>query len=94
MALLKPDEEEEGGNEDELAGVELLGEIVDGRLALDEEAASWLFKDDVAAELLGITEGIDVLMLLVLLVTLLSVSSNIRTCLKRQNQSRRQCSGM
>jgi hypothetical protein len=91
-ALLILDEEEEG-DEDEVTGMELLSEVADDRLALDEEAAAWLSRDDVLAELLGTTEGIEVLTLLILLVTLLSGGSNIRTCLKWQNQSRRQCSG-
>jgi hypothetical protein len=90
--LLILDEEEEG-DEDETTGVELLSEIADDRLAPDEEAAAWLSRDDVLAELLETTEGIDVLTLLILLVTLLSGHLDILTCLKRQNQSRRRCSG-
>jgi hypothetical protein len=73
--------------------MELLSEIADDRLAMDEEAAARLFKDDVLAELLEFTEGIDVLMLLILSVEWLSGRSIIRTCLKRQNQSRRRYSG-
>jgi hypothetical protein len=92
MILLMLDEEEEG-DEDEPTGMELLSEIADDRLAMDEEAAARLFKDDVLAELLEFTEGIDVLMLLILSVEWLSGRSIIRTCLKRQNQSRRRYSG-
>jgi hypothetical protein len=92
MILLMLDEEEEGDKE-EPTGMELLSEIADDRLAMDEEAAVRLFKDDVLAELLEITEGIDVLMLLILSVEWLSGRSIIRTCLKRQNQSRRRYSG-
>jgi hypothetical protein len=39
MILLMLDEEDEG-DEEELAGTELLGEIVDDRLATGEEAAA------------------------------------------------------
>jgi hypothetical protein len=92
-ALLVLDEEEED-DEDELARVELLGEIVGDRLALYEEAAAWLFEDDGLTELLAIAEGIDVLTLSILSVERFSGRSNIHTCLRRQNQSRRRCSGM
>jgi hypothetical protein len=92
MILLMLDEEEEGDKE-EPTGMELLSEIADDRLAMNEEAAARLFKDDVLAELLEFTEGIDVLMLLILSVEWLSGRSIIRTCLKRQNQSRRRYSG-
>jgi hypothetical protein len=86
-ALLLLDEEEEG-DEDERTGMELLSEIAGDRLALDEEAAAWLVRDDRLAELLETTEEIEVLTLLILLVTLLSGDWDTRTCLKQENQSR------
>jgi hypothetical protein len=91
-ALLILDEEEED-DKGEVTGTELLSEITDDRLALDEEAAAWLSRDDVLAELLEITEGIDALTLLILLVFLLLGDSDTHTCPKGRNQSRRQCLG-
>jgi hypothetical protein len=103
LALLVLDKEEEG-DEDEPAGAELLDEIMDDTLAMDEEAAIGLLRDreaaiellrdedaadDELAELLERTGGIDVLALLILLDDLLSGSSDIRTCLRRQSWSRK-----
>jgi len=95
--------EEEEGDEDEPAGVELLGEIEDDTLAMDEEAtigllsdeeeAIGLFRDEELAELLEITRGIDVLTLLILLEDFLLRRHGQRTRLKRQNRSRKRYSG-
>lgn len=103
LALLVLDEEEEG-DEDEPAGAELLDEIMDDTLARDEVAATGLLRDgeaaiellrdedaadDELAELLERTGGIDVLALSILLDDPFTGSLNIRTCLRRQNWSRK-----
>jgi hypothetical protein len=99
LALLVLDKEEES-DEDEPAGAE----IVDDKLAMDEEAAIellreeeaaiGLFRDEVAAddelaELLERTGGFDVLALLILLDDPLLKDFNTRTCLRRQSWSRK-----
>jgi hypothetical protein len=95
---------EEESDEDEPAGVRLLDEIMDDKLARDEEAATGLLRDreaviellrdevaadDELAELLERTGGIGLLALLILLDDPFTGSLNIRTCLRRQNWSRK-----
>jgi hypothetical protein len=81
--------EEEEIEEDEPTAVELLDETFADELAMEEEATMGLFGDNELEDMLEMTEEIDVLTLLILLVTLPSRYSDVRTCLEQQSQLRR-----